>query len=83
MLPAVRFISDSNLCWLRHRLSSIDPAPRMRFLSVCMQGYAVSLDMYVRYCWSLLGQLGNIITGLLIAEVCIKLVRAAAGTTDW
>ena len=31
--------------------------------------YSVSLDLYVLYCWSQLGGLAGLLTGLLVAEV--------------
>jgi hypothetical protein len=33
------------------------------------RAYAVSLDLYVLFCWSQLGGLANLLTGLLVAEV--------------
>lgn len=32
-------------------------------------GYAASLDLYVLFCWSQLGGLSGLLTGLLVAEV--------------
>lgn len=33
------------------------------------EAYSVSLDLYVLFCWSQLGSLSNLLTGLLVAEV--------------
>jgi len=33
------------------------------------EAYSVSLDLYVLFCWSQLGGLSNLLTGLLVAEV--------------
>jgi hypothetical protein len=40
------------------------------------KAYAVSLDLYVMFCWEQLGGLGSLLTGLLIAEVRGLGVRA-------
>jgi hypothetical protein len=39
-------------------------------LTSVFRGYAMSLDMYVRFCWSELGKMGSLMIGLLVAEVC-------------
>lgn len=33
------------------------------------KAYAVSLDLYVMFCWEQLGGLSKLLTGLLVAEV--------------
>jgi hypothetical protein len=38
-------------------------------LTSVFRGYAMSLDMYVRFCWSELGKMGSLMIGLLVAEV--------------
>jgi hypothetical protein len=38
-------------------------------LDSIFHGYAISLDMYVRFCWSELGKMGSLMIGLLVAEV--------------
>lgn len=35
------------------------------------QAYAVSLDLYVLFCWDQLGGLATLLTGLLVAEVSL------------
>jgi hypothetical protein len=49
------------------------------------KAYAVSLDLYVLFCWSQLGGLANLLTGLLVTEVsCAALslskFRVSVGT---
>jgi hypothetical protein len=38
-------------------------------LTSIFYGYALSLDMYVRFCWTELGKMGSLMIGLLVAEV--------------